>query len=165
MKFISKLKLKKIEGIAFTNNGSLPEIKSVFAFTLKIIGEKEKSGYPKIDNKKNNNNTCYAVFDNDKLIHESWIFKKKLLTAQLGFRLAQTVGDCYTIDSYKGKGIYTFVLKKILADHLQKQLIIYTDKSNEVSIKGILKAGFVKLYSFKIVRILGIKLFVRRYEN
>ena len=165
MKFIAKLKPKVIEGLAFSNTVSSSRTVFPLSYTLKIISTNEKTGFAKIDKKKSSSNTCYAVFDNGELIHESWIFKQKLLTRQLGYRSAETVGDCYTLDSYRGKGIYTAVLNRILFDYSGKQLIIYADDFNESSVKGIIKAGFRRLYRFKVVRLLGLKVLVRRYED
>jgi hypothetical protein len=165
MRKLNALKLTTIEGIAFSNKNTHPENCQLDKkYKLQIFNTAETSNIKRIDQKKKADNTCYAVFDNDKIIHESWIFYHKLITTQLSFKNALTIGDCYTHNEYKGQGIYTCILKKILFDFKDQALVIYTTPDNIISVKGILKAGFIKSFSFKLTRFLGLRIKLNKYE-
>src|SRR3954454_11571198 len=107
---IRQLKFRRTDLFLFSNEEKLPELSLSSQYTLKVVDTNEKSGIRKIDRRKKNSNICYAVFDGDKLVHTSWIFKDKFVTKQLGFKSALTIGPCETVESHRGKGIYPMVL-------------------------------------------------------
>jgi len=90
-------------------------------------------------------------------VRTSWIFKKKFVSRQLGYKQAFTIGPCETIESYQGKGIYPAVLSAIQKDYADAQLIMFAKVSNDPSTNGIMKAGFQKTSRFKMVKLLGFK--------
>ena len=156
-----------IENIVFLSKPS-DELKILplpAPFYLKVFDKDIKTGFNIIDRNKKNNNVCFAVFDQDKIIHTTWVFKNKLLASQLGYKHLLTIGDSVTGEAYRGRGIYPAVLSSIRQQFKHYGLIIFTEPGNTASQKGILKAGFIKLYRFKLVRLLGMKIYLKRYEN
>ena len=135
------------------------------ALRLKVFDKDIRTGINIIDRNKNSNNLCYAVFDKEKIVHTSWIFRNKLLAKQLGNNNALTIGDSVTAEAYRGMGIYPAVLSNIAQHFENYQLIIFTEPANTASQKGILKAGFTKLYRFKLIRLLGLKIYLKRYAD
>ena len=164
-KVLKKLKYKAVENIVFsTKPGDDLKILPLL-FQLKVFEKNIKTGINIIDRNKNSNNVCYAVFDNEKINHTSWVFKDKLLAKQLGYNNALTVGDSVTDEKYRGMGIYPAVLSSIMQQFKNTQLIIFTEPANTASQKGILNAGFIKLYRFKLIRFLGMKIYLKRYVD
>src|SRR4030095_12634150 len=98
-------------------------------YKLKVFRQNNKRGIKKIDTQLSSNNECYAVFDKDVLVHTSWVFKKKLLSSQLGFHNTYIVGDSSTIVTHRGKGIYTCVLRTI-SSQKDKDIIIFVTPQN-----------------------------------
>jgi len=132
-------------------------------YDLRIFNKNSKSSIKKIDAKLNRNSDCYAVFDNNLLVHTSWVFRRKLLATQLGFDNIYTVGESNTIPTYQGKGIYTNVLKMISLQK-DKDIVIFVSPNNQSSVRGIEKAGFKKLYEFELSRFFGLKIGPVKYE-
>ncbi len=165
MKGFNKLKLQTIDAIVFSNHVKQNNVQQEFPYHLKIVDANIATGIKKIDKSKSNNNICYAVFDNEELVHQSWVFKKKLLARQLGFTDCYTIGNSVTLASHRGKGIYPAVLEMIMQHFPDKQMILFANSLNTSSIHSVAKAGFVKLYRFKMIRLFGLKLFCKRYEN
>lgn len=169
-KLIGRLKLQRIEAIIFSAEKDNTRKSNKYILPanlfLHIYSAKNKSRNTKVDKKLAAGNVCYSVI-NDKgiIVHQSWIFKKKLLTRQLGFKLAYTIGDCWTIPEFRGRGIYTFMLEYIKNDNLGKSIVIYCALSNAASIRGIEKAGFTKLYHFTLTRLLGFKIKFQIHEH
>jgi hypothetical protein len=133
-------------------------------YEVKIFTKQHKSGLKKIDIRLNNNKKCYAVFDNGLLVHESWVFKKKLLATQLALRDAHIVGDSYTIPTYQQKGIYTNLLKLIISQS-DKDIVIFVSPENIASVKAIERTGFIKLFKFELLRFSGFKIRLKKHEN
>jgi hypothetical protein len=156
-KIFKKLLPAKIHLCAYIFRKNVIQNNYCLNYTLKVFTGNKKSGIKKIDSQISNNNECYAVFDDDKLIHATWVFKRKLLTSQLGIHNVYTAGDSYTIESYRGQGIYTNILK-LISSEKEKDIIIFVDPNNLSSIRGIEKAGFSKLYEFILIRFLGLKI-------
>ena len=169
-KLIGRLKLQRIESIIFLAENNNARKSNEYTLSsnlhLHIYSAKNKSGSIKIDKKLSAGNVCYSVVSEKGIIvHQSWIFKKKLLTRQLGFKLAYTIGDCWTIPEFRGKGIYTNVLDIIKNDNLGKSIVIYCALTNAASIRGIEKDGFSKLYYFTLTRLLGLKIKFQIHEH
>ena len=152
------LKFRSNDLYLFSNEEKLPPLSLPSQYSLKVIDTNGKSGVRQIDRRKRSNNLCYAVFDGEKLVHTSWIFKKKSVTKQLGYKNALTIGPCETVKSHRGKGIYPAVLSTIQKDNPDAELVIFVKLSNAPSIQGILKAGFQKTLRFKMLKIFGFKL-------
>lgn len=54
------------------------------------------------------------------------------------------IGPCYTVEKYRGQGIYPIVLRYIVSED-KKVYFIFIHKDNHSSIKGVEKAGFSKV--------------------
>jgi len=161
---IRNLKFRAKDSILFSNREKLPPLSLPPQYSLKVIDTNEKTGIKQIDRRKRSNKICYAVFDGEKLVHTSWIFKKKSVTKQLGYKDALTIGPCETIKSHRGKGIYPAVLSAIQKDNPDAQLVMFVKISNTPSIRGVMKAGFQKTLRFKMLKIFGFK-FVFRHKH
>lgn len=91
------------------------------------------------------NYRIYYVYDKDKIIHTSYCVYKCYKFPFMKNTDVQ-VGPCNTSNEYQGKGIYSFVLSRIVSDYHKEGLKIYMiiRKKNISSKKGALKAGFRK---------------------
>jgi len=166
-KILKKLKYREIYNIIFQRmpGSELKILPLPSALQLKVFDKDIRTGINIIDRNKNSSNLCYAVFDNEKIVHTSWVFRNKLLAKQLGYDKALTIGDSVTDEACRGMGIYPAVLSCIAEHFKNYQLIIFTEPANAASQKGILKAGFTKLYRFKLIRLLGLKIYLKRYAD
>ena len=86
----------------------------------------------------------FYVVDNNKLVHYSYLvprcFKFKFLNDN-----DYEIGPCFTLNEFRGKGIYPTVLKKIIASvDVKSSLYMMVASQNIRSIRGIEKAEFVK---------------------
>jgi len=102
------------------------------------------------------NKIQYYIEIDNKIIHESFLFKslhiQKLIKAK-----GPTIGDCKTIEEYKGKSIYPYVINFIANEQLNNnvhEVFINVVPSNISSIKGIEKAGFKPYLHLKAKRFL-----------
>lgn len=88
--------------------------------------------------------SCYYISIDGKVIHESFLFQK-LFIQKLLKTSGPTIGNCRTIEAYKGKSIYPYVINYIANQELEKgveEVFINVAPINSSSIKGIEKAGF-----------------------
>lgn len=102
------------------------------------------------------NKTRYYIEIENKVVHESFLFKK-LHIQKLIRTSGPTIGDCKTIEEYKGKSIYPYVINYIANQELEKgakEVFINVSPSNISSIKGIEKAGFKPFLHVKAKRFL-----------
>ncbi len=165
-KIWKRLKLKKIDNWVYRSKPQkeLPTLLFPSSYQLKILNDKQTIGINLIDSVNKGNNICYKVFDENKLIHTSWVIKKNLMLKQLGYHEKFTVSSSTHVD-YRGKGIFSAVLNKILHDFKDVQFLGFVKESNIASIKGLEKAGYTKGYRFKLVRLFGIKIYLKRYDD
>lgn len=108
--------------------------------------------FQKIDENKSR----YFIEIDNKVIHESFTYRK-LFIQKLIRTKGPTIGDCRTIDSYRGKSIYPYVINYIANQELEKgaeEVFINVSPSNISSIKGIEKAGFNIARTIKAKRFL-----------
>jgi hypothetical protein len=93
----------------------------------------------------NENKKKYFIQIEDKIIHQSTLFKSIYLL-QLIQKKGPTIGECFTNEEFKGKSIYPFVINYIAKDAIinnnQKEVFIIVNSDNVSSIRGIEKAGF-----------------------
>ena len=91
----------------------------------------------------------YFIVNNGVTIHQSFLFSKLHLLQLIG-KKGPAIGECQTIQEYKGKSIYPFVINHIATEILNQnkfhEVFIVVNSNNSSSIKGIEKAGF-KIYS------------------
>lgn len=108
--------------------------------------------FQKIDENKSR----YFIEIDNKVIHESFTYRK-LFIQKLIRTKGPTIGDCRTIDAYKGKSIYPYVINYIANQELKngaEEVFINVLPTNISSIKGIEKAGFNLVTSIKAKRFL-----------
>ena len=108
--------------------------------------------FQKIDENKSR----YFIEIDNKVIHESFTYRK-LFIQKLIRTKGPTIGDCRTIDAYKGKSIYPYVINYIANQELEngvEEVFINVSPTNISSIKGIEKAGFNLVTSIKAKRFL-----------
>jgi hypothetical protein len=93
----------------------------------------------------NENKKKYFIQIEDKIIHQSTLFKSIYLL-QLIQKKGPAIGECFTNEEFKGKSIYPFVINYIAKDAIinnnQKEVFIIVNSDNVSSIRGIEKAGF-----------------------
>lgn len=127
------LKIKKIDVLLYSMTNDL--FVQFQPLNFKIENEK-------VDSAK----TKYFIRINDQIIHKSFLFKELNLLKVVN-KKGPAIGECSTINEYKGKSIYPFVINYIAKEVLKmnKEVFIIVNTDNISSIRGIEKAGF-KLY-------------------
>lgn len=99
----------------------------------------------------------YYVYDeNEKIVHFSHVMPKIFKYAFMFRKKSMHIGPCWTIENYRGKGIYPAVLSKICSDYSDKNVYIFTEKKNIASQKGIEKVGFKQFATGYKTKFLGI---------
>lgn len=85
------------------------------------------------------------VANDDDLMHTSYVIPKCSKFPFWG-KEDYEIGPCFTLPKYRGKGIYPAVLRYICKNIGSEKSVFYmiVDESNQPSIKGIEKAGFVR---------------------
>jgi len=166
-KLLKKIKPTVIKNYVYAGKDfeKLPVLKLPESFTLKIFDDNALTGINIIDRNKSADNTCYAVFENDRLAHISWVYKNNLLLRQLGYDHNYYTMGSYTDPAYRGKGIFSVILNSMMRDYADKRFLGFVDPSNEVSIKGLVKAGLEKWYRFKLIRVFGLKIYLKKYAD
>ena len=117
----------------------------VYSMTKESLDTFENIGYSISQEIVSPTKKKFFIVDNDKTIHQSFLFKKIFLLKLIREK-GPAIGDCMTIAEYKGKSIYPFVINFIAREELeknkQKEVFIIVNTDNISSIKGIEKAGF-----------------------
>lgn len=91
------------------------------------------------------NKKRYYIKAASKVIHESFLFEKLFVLRLIG-KTGPTIGDCRTVEAFKGKSIYPYVINHIAREEILKnhrnEVFIIVSPNNLSSVKGIEKAGF-----------------------
>ncbi|MDO9318389.1 MAG: GNAT family N-acetyltransferase [Gammaproteobacteria bacterium] len=115
---------------------------------------------------------CYIVLLGDKLAAYAWVTTSTCRVSEIDLQLQVGPGrlyiyDCFVRADYRGQGIYSALLKKIIADYQLRRwpnrydtAFIVAESSNTASIRGIRRAGFDE---FAQVRYLHMGSFSRWY--
>jgi hypothetical protein len=111
---------------------------------------------------------CYAVFYFNDIVALAWVStEKNIFISEVETRMrvegdSVVIFDCTTIPEYRGKHVYGYVLRKLVQKYKNKNKIIYSDKRNIYSRKGIEQIFRLatKLY---MIKIFGIKLRWKRH--
>ncbi|WP_026944772.1 hypothetical protein [Algoriphagus marincola] len=142
MKILKKIKPHKVDLLVF----GLEKGDSNYSPTVKEL-EFQLS----FDSK----NHSYKIKEHGEIIHRSNIYFNSHLLRAFDFDQPMiTIGDCVTIDAYKGQGIYPWVITEIVKEHLLKSHIyMLVSPQNIPSIKGIQKAGLRKLARIRCLKI------------
>ncbi len=109
----------------------------------------------------NTNGNCwrYSVFYNGKEVHHSYVTRKCFKFKFMSKDDIQ-IGNCFTHNSYRGQGIYPFVIQKIINDNYQVNdnidIYMLINKNNISSIKGVQKIGFKREADIITIKLFGI---------
>jgi RimJ/RimL family protein N-acetyltransferase len=101
----------------------------------------------------------YRVSRGSDEAHYSYVTKKSYkfpFMKESDFQL----GNCFTHEEFRGLGIYSFVIIKVVENHLNinnlNEIYMLIDEKNVSSKKGAEKAGFQRLGQMKTKRLLGL---------
>ena len=83
----------------------------------------------------------YVENDMGKIIHSSYLIRKNFKYPFLQKQDA-VIGPCNTESSYRGKGIYPFVINYIANDNPELNLYMFIREEKVPSINGVRKAGY-----------------------
>lgn len=102
--------------------------------------------------------TVYEATIDGKVINHGELHSFNYLLWQLGFGMANVIGDCVTIPDYQGQGIYPAMLNRIIhdiktGDKANSPVFIMVLPENTPSIKGIERAGFLFDFHFRGTRL------------
>ena len=112
-------------------------------------------------NRLNNKNTLLIINNNnDEVVCKGWMnynihspFFIEELDKYVFFKNSYVLYDFETKKKFRNKGFYKILLKLILNEYADNELIIYANPNNKFSISAIKKAGFSfmkKLYYFNV---------------
>lgn len=105
------------------------------------------------------------IFDDNKIIHYTHAIPKFWK-----FRFMEhndiEIGPCWTDESYRGEGIYPFVIEFVVnfLKNSYDSFFMMVSENNTASIQGIEKAGFHRIGEIHKSRFLGIYEKVEEYE-
>ncbi len=108
---------------------------------------------------KSKNAKLLCIYDQKDLIAYGWIQNWKPFKRKYGwlYKNATMLGPYWTNPDYRGKGIYGRLISHSIAiSDKNLPLIIYTSPQNVSSQKGIEKAGFTKIGTFRILLVLRL---------
>lgn len=129
----------------------------IYSMTRETLSDFTKLQYTIQAASLSSNKKRFFIKENDLVVHQSFLFKKLFLLRIIN-EIGPTIGDCTTIESYKGKSIYPYVINHIAKEELlnnnQKEVFIVVNSNNESSIRGIEKAGFTMHTKIKAKRFL-----------
>jgi RimJ/RimL family protein N-acetyltransferase len=108
----------------------------------------------------NRNYGVFLIYDNEKLIHRSFIFPRYFRFPFMAKNDLQ-IGDTYTNPEYRGKNLATFAIHEILRTYTNKKddirkIWYLVAKENTASIRVIEKAGFKLLGTGQKKKRLGV---------
>jgi predicted GNAT family acetyltransferase len=112
---------------------------------------------------KSPENQGYYAYFGSKCVHRSWVKKGPVRAniencQKISLKSNEIlIHSCETAPGFRGKGIYPRVLKKIIADFKDKEILIAVNALNKASIKGVIKAGFRGHRIYRVIVICGIK--------
>lgn len=105
----------------------------------------------------------YSLYKNGTKIHESTLYRITLLSLSAGLVGYRVIGNCRTVEAFRGKGIYGRIVRHIAARN--GRCILFVEEDNTSSQKGLEKVGFTVFRRFRYSRILGIFYLVRPYTK
>ena len=105
----------------------------------------------------------FIAENNDGIQHISWIYYSWHPNRLLSLEIDEVeIKYCLTMPESRGKNIYPAVIHQIifyLQNHGVKRIFMCVRENNYSSIRGIEKAGFKKVDSFKLRRAFGIQIY------
>lgn len=120
-----------------------------------------RSGFMEIDRRITRWRECYVAQVDGRTAHRSCLSFDTLLPVQFGFeREVPVIGDGVTMSEFRGRHIFPEVLRQIALDvtarNVAKRLYVLVSPQNGPSIRGIERAGFVRLSHLQGLRFAGI---------
>jgi len=91
------------------------------------------------------------VFAEGKLVHVEWIVPASKIKSRYGFisEDSYSIISCLTSKSFRGLGIYPSHIQKVVESDIPAKVFwIWTESTNIPSLKGISKAGGIKVGEF-----------------
>lgn len=86
------------------------------------------------------------VKDGSKIVHSSYVIPKIFKFSFMESKNDFEIGPSYTEESYRGQGIYPFVLTYIVSKYNRNsKFYMIVEENNTSSQRGIIKSGFKKI--------------------
>lgn len=103
---------------------------------------------------------CYGHYENGLVVSYFWLTLGGEAPFSRGLSIIVPprwayVWDCRTDASSRGRGLYKrglLAARSLVADNVER-ICIYHETDNEASRRGIIAAGFARLFSFQVVRV------------
>jgi RimJ/RimL family protein N-acetyltransferase len=108
----------------------------------------------------NRDYSLFLIYDNELIIHRSVITPRYFRFPFMGQDDLQ-IGDTWTAPEYRGKGLATFAIQRILEFHkkLGRKFWYVVEESNSPSIRVVEKAGFKRIGEGERSKRFGMKVF------
>jgi GNAT superfamily N-acetyltransferase len=106
---------------------------------------------------------CFLVVKGELIVHASWATYSSAWTRELQRYFCPPPGDLYVYESYtrpevRGRGVYTFALRRIAAWAAERgtdRLWVAVEHDNPASLKAVAKAGFAPAFEVSFKRRFG----------
>lgn len=162
-RLFAALRPVRIDEVLYELAAGPPEAEVPEGFRLEIFDPAHPSGDARIDKELSPTSRCYVFKDGDRIAHESWLVYDALLPASFGFDPnLPVIGRCVTHDAYRGRHLYPSMLRLIAADIRNcrglERVFILVSPDNTASIRGIERAGSVRLTHLTSLRVAGLNL-------
>ncbi len=142
MKLFKKLKPYKVDALLYgLDRSSSMDFQEVLPLDYPVFFDSKES--------------LFKIIEGEILVHKSKVFYKSRLLDAFGFKRPMIlIGDCFTNDQYRGKGIYPAVISHILHKFIpENSVYMLVSPENIPSIRGIEKAGLRLIGRLKCLRI------------
>ena len=83
----------------------------------------------------------YSIVEDGKIICSARVAHKNFFFPFMPSK-GLHIGPCLTVPECRGKGLYPYILTKIISDFYNSNFYMIVDTSNQSSIKGLSKVGF-----------------------
>lgn len=102
-----------------------------------------------------------AVSERREIEHISWVYYTDDPNRFISLRSGEAeIKYCLTLPECRGRGLYPRVLKTIASQLLRqgvRRVFICVNADNHASIRGVMKAGFVRVDRVRVVKVFGIQ--------
>ncbi len=146
--------IKKIELFSYIRGKSILSPEEMEGYEVRVFPV-PKSFFQMLKEISVEKSICYALFLENRIVHACYLYKNVFINFLFGYRSYAVIGGCFTLNAYRGKGLYPNMLRKI-ANEISNNIVIYVATSNFSSIRGIEKAGFVRHKKLILFKCLGI---------
>jgi virulence-associated protein VapD len=160
LKVIKKLRWRKFQISVYVNENQIELIEN-HQYKIEIADKTRTSPFDFI-NRHLKNGTCYYIQIDGDLAHFSWLFQSNLLAKQLMLKNYRVIGNCETLERYRGRNLYGIAVSKIIADYPNQKFVLFIEPNNMASIKGVTKIGLTCMGTFEITRFLGLSLKIKK---